>query len=166
METAGSNSKRILLCPFSKWERLLKGRNLLQEGVNSFLYEQFFIEWKILFITLSDLPRMLLFVITYVRIMRNGCYANDSYTICIVPIAYVMTKYCKFRNFLENLIFANCIKRHICVAENKRLEHELRISVNDIVISPYRENFIFTKLCICEVSQKLTLGEISEFPMT
>ena len=87
----------------------LKGKNLPQEGENSFLYEQFFIEWKILFITLSDLPRMLLFVITHVRIMRNGCYANDSYTISIVPIAYVMTKYCKFRYFLENLIFANSI---------------------------------------------------------
>ena len=41
----------------------LKGKNLLPEGVNSFLYEQFLIVWKITFITLSDLPRMLLFLL-------------------------------------------------------------------------------------------------------
>ena len=34
----------------------LKGKNLLLEGVNSFLYGQFLIVWKINFITLSDLP--------------------------------------------------------------------------------------------------------------
>ena len=34
----------------------LKGKNLLPEGANSFLYEQFFIVWKITIITLSDLP--------------------------------------------------------------------------------------------------------------
>ena len=34
----------------------LKGKNLLPEGANSFLYEQFLIVWKITFITLSDLP--------------------------------------------------------------------------------------------------------------
>ena len=33
-----------------------KGKNLLQEGGNSFLYEQFLIVWNITFITLSDLP--------------------------------------------------------------------------------------------------------------
>ena len=39
--------------PF-KWA--LKGKNLLPEGANSFLYEKFLIVWKITFITLSDLP--------------------------------------------------------------------------------------------------------------
>ena len=34
----------------------IKGKNLLPEGPNSFLYEQFLIEWKITFNTLSDLP--------------------------------------------------------------------------------------------------------------
>ena len=34
----------------------LKGKNLLPEGANSFLYEQFYRVWKITFITLSDLP--------------------------------------------------------------------------------------------------------------
>ena len=32
----------------------LKGKNLLPEGANSFLYEQALIIWKITFITLSD----------------------------------------------------------------------------------------------------------------
>ena len=34
----------------------IKEKNLLQEGANSFLYEQFLIVWKITFITLSGLP--------------------------------------------------------------------------------------------------------------
>ena len=34
----------------------LKGKNLLPEGANSFLYEQFLIVWKITFTTLGDLP--------------------------------------------------------------------------------------------------------------
>ena len=34
----------------------LKEKNLLPEGANSFLYEQFLLVWKITFITLSDLP--------------------------------------------------------------------------------------------------------------
>ena len=34
----------------------LKEKNLFPEGVNSFLYEQFLIVWKIILITLSDLP--------------------------------------------------------------------------------------------------------------
>ena len=34
----------------------LKGKNLLPEGANSFLYEQLLIVLKITFITLSDLP--------------------------------------------------------------------------------------------------------------
>ena len=41
----------------------LKGKNLLLSGANSFLYEQFLIIWKISFITLSYIPRMLLFLL-------------------------------------------------------------------------------------------------------
>ena len=41
----------------------LKGKNLLPEGANSFLYEQFLVEWKITFIILSDLPLILLFLL-------------------------------------------------------------------------------------------------------
>ena len=36
---------------------------LLPEGANSFLYEQFLIVWKITYITLSELPWMLLFIL-------------------------------------------------------------------------------------------------------
>ena len=32
-------------------------------------------------------------------------------------------------------------------------EHDLPISINDILISPFREDFIFTKLRLCEVSR-------------
>ena len=46
-ETTGSSNDSLQLGPFSKWELLLKGKNLLPEGVNSFLYEQFLIVWKI-----------------------------------------------------------------------------------------------------------------------
>ena len=38
-----------------KMETSLKGKNLLSEGANSFLYEKCLIVWKITFITLSDL---------------------------------------------------------------------------------------------------------------
>ena len=54
----------------------LTGKNLLLEGVNSFLYEQFLIVWKITFITLNDLLNVTIFI-THVRNLHNGCYTND-----------------------------------------------------------------------------------------
>ena len=48
--------------------------------------------------------------------------------------------------FRDNFIFANSVKRHICDAKNSRLTHNFHISVNDNVISPFCEDFIFTKL--------------------
>ena len=51
-------------------------------------------------------------------------------------------------NEIRNFIFANSIKRHICDVENSRLRHYLPISVNGRVISPFRVDFIFTKLRI------------------
>ena len=62
--------------------------------------------------------------------------------------------YCKFGYFCENFIFTDSIKTHICEVENLRQGRDIRISVNDRVISQIREDFIFTKLCICEVSRK------------
>ena len=62
--------------------------------------------------------------------------------------------YCKFENFRENFIFTNSVKTHICYVKNARQGRELPLSVNDKVISPIREGFIFTKLRICEVSRK------------
>ena len=71
-----------------------------------------------------------------------------------------MSDYCKFEYFRENLIFANNVKRHICGAKNSRLVHDLPISVIDAVVSPFREDFIFSKLRICEVSRKENPREI------
>ena len=73
METTFSSIASLL-----KMETSLKEKNLLPEGANSFLYEQFLIVWKITFITLSDPAWMLLFFITHLRYLRNGCYANDT----------------------------------------------------------------------------------------
>ena len=50
----------------------------------------------------------------------------------------------------------NSLKRHICYIKNLRLEHDLPISVNNKVISAFREGFIFTKL-------SKTLPKISQF---
>ena len=45
-------------------------------------------------------------------------------------------------------IFPNSVKRHICGGLNSWLGHDLPISVNNREISPFREGFIFMKLCI------------------
>ena len=63
-------------------------------------------------------------------------------------------QYCKFGNFREGLIFANSVKRHICDIKKSRLEHDLPTSVNDRVISKFREGFTFPKLRNREVSRK------------
>ena len=61
--------------------------------------------------------------------------------------------------FVASFIFANSDLRHICDNMNSQLGHDLLILVNDRVISPFREDFIFTKLRICEVSRKLNPHE-------
>ena len=48
----------------------------------------------------------------------------------------------------EIFIFAKSIKRHICDVNNSQLGHDLPSSVNNRMILPFREGFIFTKLCI------------------
>ena len=60
-------------------------------------------------------------------------------------------KYSTFGKFCQNFIFPKSVKRHICDVKNSRLGHGIPISVNNRVISPFREGFIFTKLGICEV---------------
>ena len=45
-------------------------------------------------------------------------------------------------------IFAKSIKRRICHVKNLRLGHDLPLSVNDRVISPFFNGFIFVKLRI------------------
>ena len=46
------------------------------------------------------------------------------------------------------------LKRHICSVKNSLLGHDSPISVNDRVITPFHEDFIFTEINICEVSRK------------
>ena len=62
--------------------------------------------------------------------------------------------YCRFGNFRENFIFAHIIKIHISDLKKSRLRQDLPILINDRVILPFREGFIFTKLRIYEVSRK------------
>ena len=64
--------------------------------------------------------------------------------------------------FARDFIFANSVKRHICDVKNLRLGHDLPISVNERVIVPFREDFIFKKLRLCEVSRKITPSQ--KFP--
>ena len=70
--------------------------------------------------------------------------------------------YCRFGNFREDFIFANSISD----VKKSRLRQILPTSMNDRVILPFREGFIFTKLRICEVSRKLSPREISEYMYT
>ena len=61
----------------------------------------------------------------------------------------------EYKDNVNSEIFTRIsIKRHVCDIQNPRPGHDLHISVNNRVISPYRECFIFTKLLICEVSRK------------
>ena len=52
--------------------------------------------------------------------------------------------YCKSRNFGENVIFANRVKRHICDIRNSRVGHDLPISAKERVVAPFPEDSIFT----------------------
>ena len=56
--------------------------------------------------------------------------------------------------FARIFVFAKSIKRHISDVNNARLRKDLPISISDIVILPFCEGFIFTKLRIREVSRK------------
>ena len=53
---------------------------------------------------------------------------------------------CRFGNFREVFIFANCINRHIRDVKNSQLRHDLPISINDRVILPFCEGFLFAKI--------------------
>ena len=57
--------------------------------------------------------------------------------------------------FFERILFSrNSFKRHICDAKKSQLVQDLPILVNDRVISPFCEGFIFMKLGRCEDSRK------------
>ena len=49
--------------------------------------------------------------------------------------------------------------RHIYDVKSSRLEHDLPILVNDRVISPFREGYIFTKLHIQKFSREFYFRE-------
>ena len=81
-----------------KMRTSLKGNNLLlkfPEGVNSFLYEQFLLVWKITFITLSDLPWMLLFLLRTCITCVIGATPMVSIN---QDLLYSISKYCKRLN--------------------------------------------------------------------
>ena len=56
--------------------------------------------------------------------------------------------------FVRILFLENSVKRHSCSAKNSRQVHDLHTSVIHGAILPFSEDFIFTKLRICEVSRK------------
>ena len=66
--------------------------------------------------------------------------------------------YCKFGNFCENFIFANSVKTHLFDVEIRDKGVIYLLSINDRVISPIREDFIFTKF-----PENKTLAKISKF---
>ena len=72
--------------------------------------------------------------------------------------------YCKSRNFREDFIFQNIVRRHTCDIENSRLGHDLHLSVNDRVILPFLVDLIFTKIRICHENKTLT--KISKFTVS
>ena len=74
-----------------------------------------------------------------------------------------MSAYCKFGNFCEIFIFPNNIKSQIYDAKISRLWHDLPISVNDRVISPFREDFIFMRYAKFRENEPLT--KISKLPV-
>ena len=71
-----------------------------------------------------------------------------------VVLNFEKALYCKSENFRENFIVAICVKIHICDDENSRSGYDLPRSVKDMIIPPFREDFIYTKLRICKVSRK------------
>ena len=72
----------------------------------------------------------------------------------IYPKFGTWLSHCKFGNFMENFIFANSVKRHICKVKHSRLWHDLPTSVNDKEFSPFWEGLIFAKFRIREDLQK------------
>ena len=101
---------------------------------------------------LPDIPDIEFFLkFVFLKISSKIIYQNVKGEIEIC--------YCKYVNFRENFIFAKSVKRHICNVKNLQLGHDLPLSVNDILISPFHKDFIFTKHGLCEDSQKLNLAK-------
>ena len=75
-----------------KMETSLKEKNLLPEGANSFLYEQFLIVWKITFNYIKWSPLNVTIFITHMGNLSNGCYSNElcpwarHFILCLVLV--------------------------------------------------------------------------------
>ena len=63
-------------------------------------------------------------------------------------------------------IFAKSVKRHICEVNYSRLGHDVLISVNDRVISPFHEDSFLMKLRNAKFGENKTLAKISDFTGT
>ena len=81
----------------------LKGKNLLPEGANSFLYEQFLIVRKITFIALIKPSLNVTIIITHMRNLLNGFYANDSHTVYLNVTVFLLHIYIVFFNDKLNI---------------------------------------------------------------
>ena len=68
----------------------------------------------------------------------------------LVPHVDLIVTTVNSENFRENFIFGNSVKTHTCDVKTSQQGCDLPISVNERVISPICEGFIFTKLPICE----------------
>ena len=71
--------------------------------------------------------------------------------------------YCKSGIYRENFTFVKSVKRHINDVKNSRLGHDLPTSVNDIVISPFREGIFSRNFAYAKFRENKTLVKISEF---
>ena len=92
-------------------------------------------------------------MLCHLQAFRYDCVTlvllNTFMNTTLLPNFYPV--YCKFGNFVENFIFANSFKTHICSIENLLLGHGLPISVNCRVNSPFHEDLIFTKRSFAKI---------------
>ena len=80
-----------------------EGKNLLPEGTNSILYEQFPIVWKITFMTLNDLPIMLLFLLRMCVTCMMGATPMSTQISCAGSYHYFVRKESELTNILLNI---------------------------------------------------------------
>ena len=78
-------------------------------------------------------------------------------------VVQLHVRYCKFGNFRENLFSRIALKDIFATKKKLRLERELHVptSVNERVISQFREGFIFMKL-----REIKTRAKISEYTVS
>ena len=68
----------------------------------------------------------------------------------------LLAVYCKFVNFRENFIFTKSVTRHLASLKIRDYGIVNLFSVNDRVISPFREGFIFTNYAKIRENKSLT----------